>query len=168
MDPSTKEKVIDRAFFKRHEAAAEIRQASIDFMRAWRELSEQTDLDRAVPESHLESARSRLVELGVTPGMHEGRDFRYFTSRPLEAAQYCAGQLLRQRGEDADSSKLNDAYFEIDDAGACSLSETLETSVLTGSNPGHENVLKLAKLRDAVTVVTNLLDAHEEVWADNK
>jgi hypothetical protein len=155
---------ITRAFFQRNQQAVKIREACIDFLHAWNQLSEATNIDRAVPESNLEAARERLVELGVTPGMHVGQDFEFFRTRPMAAAEFCAGQLLMRPSTEADTAQLNKAYFNLDNVGSHDVAEGVEMAILQPGRAGHAQCMELCVSRDLVRMVASLLDAESEVF----
>lgn len=154
---------IDKGFFERNPQAAELRAACIDFLHAWSQLSEATNIDRVVPESNLEAARDRLVALGVRPGMHVGRDFEYFQARPIAAAQFCAGQLLMIPSTEAHAARLSDAYFKLDDVGSHEVAEGVEAALLQPERAGHAKYISRCVPRDVVRTVANLLDAESEI-----
>lgn len=154
---------INKGFFERNGQAAELRAACIDFLHAWSQLSEATGIERVVPESNLEAARERLVALGVTPGMHVGRDFEYFRTRPIAVAQFCAGQLLKSPSTEADAARLSDAYFQLDDVGSYEVAEGVEAAVLQPERAGHAKYISRCVGRDVVRTVAMLLDAESEI-----
>lgn len=155
---------INRSFFERNPKAAALRQACIEFILAWRDLSQATDSDRVVHQSRLEEARNHLQELGAAPGMHQGKNFEYFRSRPVAAAQYCAGQLLGRQPAEASDIDLNTAYDRLDNVGSHNIGEGVEAAVLDGRDSKHAEVLKLAIPRDVIRIVAEMLDANTEVW----
>lgn len=48
--------------------------------------------------SQIQEANNRLVELGVSPSMHEGKPYEYFKSNPVVASEFLAGQLANIMG----------------------------------------------------------------------
>ena len=154
---------INREFFERNPQAAELRAACIDFLRTWKQLSEASGLDRAVSESNLEAACERLIGHGATPGMHVGQNFEFFRTRPLAAAQFCAGQLLKRDSTEADTAPLKDAYFKLDDVGSSTIAEGVEATILQPERLGNAKLIHLCATRDVVLTVAMLLDAEMDV-----
>ena len=161
MSPAKQE--INAAFFERDPRASEIRKTCIQFIQAWTQLSSETKLDRAVPASELEEARGRLETLEIVPNMHKGRDYRFFQTHPVEAAEYCAGQLVQRPASEADNACLERAYFALDDVGTHAVSQTTEASILSAERSGHADLIQKAIPRDIIRIVANLLDANIEV-----
>lgn len=161
MDPIVKE--IDRAFFHSDARASLIRDVCIEFMQAWWELSASVDLDRVAPASKMEGTREKLLSLGIEPEMHIGRDYQYFRGSPAAAAEFCAGQLLGQQIQDADSASLSEEYFKLDNVGSHTIDPRTEAACLKAGDPSYQTLIDKLVKRDVITNVSMLLDADLEV-----
>ena len=91
-------------FYKGDPKAYEIRRVCLGVLEKIRKLlGDPKVMEDRVAQQNLYAAleldEGRLIELGVSAGMHVGKPLPFFELNPLHAAQFVAGQLMPMTGE---------------------------------------------------------------------
>lgn len=100
----------DKTFYLSNQRSNEIRAACIPGIQALNKLLSDPAVinDRAIQStlySDLEVVNGRLIELGITPGMHVGEPLSAFQSNSVTAAEFLAGQLISLTGRTIPTEK---------------------------------------------------------------